>query len=137
MLVFFLVQRVLALNGHPILTILSNKTIPDVLMVPKVDTVGEVDHLNSLISSITTSPVPIIFQTESAIGLINLHDVIRALLASSHLQPIACVFGADDYTSDIRSSRDIISALTYARQRIVTYARAYNLQPIDRVHIEY
>ena len=117
--------------------ILTNKTQPDIYMIPKVDTPEECVLINDVISQTSYKPIPIIFQTESAIGLINLHKIIKTLYASTHIIPVAIVFGADDYVSDINGFRDDINAVMYARQKIVTYARAYNLQPIDRVHIEF
>ena len=120
-----------------LLSLLTNCTQPDVYMVPKLDSPKEALIINDFISQHSKYPIPIIFQIESAVGLINLHDIIKTLMASSHLIPVAIVFGADDYVSDIRGLRDDINAVMYARQKIVTYARAYNLQPIDRVHIEY
>ena len=117
-------------------SILLNNTLPDIVMVPKLDSVDEARFLNAIISECASKPVPVIFQTESAVGLINLHEIITALIGSSHVVPVAIVFGADDYVSDIRGSRDI-DAVVYARQKVVTYARAFNLQPIDRVYIEY
>ena len=117
-------------------SILCNTTRPDIVMVPKLDSVDEARLLNTIISECSSEPIPVIFQTESAMGLINLHEIIKTLIESSHVIPVGIVFGADDYVSDVRGSRDI-DAVVYARQKIVTYSRAYNLQPIDRVHIEY
>ena len=116
---------------------LKNRIRPDILMVPKLDTPDEALYLNSAVALHSDPPVPVIFQTESAVGLINIHQVIKALIASSHIIPVAIVFGSDDYVSDIRGSREDIEAVVYARQRLVTYARAYNLQPIDRVYIDF
>ena len=117
-------------------SILLNSTQPDIVMIPKLDSVDEAHFLNKIISECTAEPFPVIFQTESAIGLIELHEIIKTLIAASHVIPVAIVFGSDDFVSDIRGTRDI-DAVVYARQKVVTYARAYNLQPIDRVYIEY
>ena len=117
-------------------SVLCNKTQPDIVMIPKLDSADEAKFLNSVVSDCSSKPFPVIFQTESAIGLINLHEIIRTLKESSHVIPVAIVFGADDFVSDIRGSREI-DAVVYARQKVVTFARAYNLQPIDRVYIEY
>lgn len=124
------------LCGDDIKAVLSNTVQPDIIMVPKLDSLSEVTMLNKAIAASTSTPFPIIFQTESAIGLINLNNIILALLASSHVIPVGIVFGADDYVSDVRAGRNI-DAVMYARQCVVAHARAYNLQPIDRVHIEF
>ena len=117
-------------------SVLLNKTPPDIVMIPKLDSPDEAKFLNSVISECSSKAFPVIFQTESAMGLINLQEIIITLIGSSHVIPVAIVFGADDFVSDIRGSRDI-DAVVYARQKVVTFARAYNLQPIDRVYIEY
>ena len=117
-------------------SVLTNDTVPDIVMIPKLDTVSEAEFLNSVCRRYSKEPVPIIFQTESAVGLVNLQDILKYLKTASHLIPVAVVFGADDFVSDIRASRDIESVV-YARQKVVTYARAFGIQPIDRVHIEF
>ena len=48
------------------------------------------------------------------------------------------LFFSDDFVADIGAVRtESCSELLYARQKIVTHAKAFGLQAIDLVHIQY
>ena len=56
----------------------------------------------------------------------------------SNLVPEALVFGSDDFVADIGATRTAkAEELLYARQKVVTVAKAFGLQAIDLVHIDY
>lgn len=83
--------------------------------------------------------INLITQTESAIGLLNLRDVCiygTDLERPFNLQAI--IFGSDDFLVSIGGTRtkDALELL-YARQSVVVHAKAYGLQAIDLVDINY
>ncbi|XP_014679659.1 PREDICTED: citrate lyase subunit beta-like protein, mitochondrial, partial [Priapulus caudatus] len=85
--------------------------------------------------------VNLILYIESAQGLINLREICskgidKSALGSFQLDGI--VFGSDDYIADIGATRTKdASELIYARQKIVTVCKAFRLQAIDLVDIDY
>ncbi|XP_013381030.1 citramalyl-CoA lyase, mitochondrial [Lingula anatina] len=122
------------------------KVVPDLLLVPKVDTVDEMEWIADKLKVYLGerqmgAPLNLIFQIESAIGLINLHQIILKGLEKSedgvfHLTGI--MFGSDDFCANIGASRTLDAyELTYVRQKIVVHAKAYNLQAIDMVQINF
>lgn len=53
-------------------------------------------------------------------------------------EPAAIVFGSDDFCATLGATRTENShEILYARQRLVLVAKAYGLQAIDMVHIDY
>ncbi|RNA40806.1 citrate lyase subunit beta mitochondrial [Brachionus plicatilis] len=84
------------------------------------------------------------FYMESAISLINLNDIIKTALSLSaekyhgRFNLEGFVFGSDDFCADIGASRTKDSVeVTYARQKLVTYCKAYKLKAIDMVYIDF
>ena len=48
------------------------------------------------------------------------------------------MFGSDDYTASLGGKRTSSAAeVLYARQHLVAVAKAYGLQAVDMVHINY
>ena len=81
---------------------------------------------------------------ESAISLINLNDIIKTALELSSAKYKkkfnleGFVFGSDDFCADISATRTKdASELIYARQKLVTYCKAYKLKAIDMVYIDF
>lgn len=55
-------------------------------------------------------------------------------------QPVGIVFGSDDFCASLGAQRDDANnsiEILYARQHCVLVAKAFNLQAIDMVHIEF
>jgi len=86
-------------------------------------------------------PIGLIIFIESARALVQLKEICLAavkLKSRSCLVPEALVFGSDDYVADIGATRTAdASELIYARQKVVTVAKAFGLQAIDLVHIDF
>ncbi|XP_073470548.1 citramalyl-CoA lyase, mitochondrial isoform X3 [Aquarana catesbeiana] len=86
-------------------------------------------------------PIYLVTFVETAIGLLNFKSVCeealrRGLQAGLHLDGV--VFGAEDFRASIgaTSSKDTHDVL-YARQKIIVVAKAFGLQAIDLVYIDY
>lgn len=77
---------------------------------------------------------------ETCLGVLQLTDICAAATAAnSHIfRPVGIVFGSDDLCASLGASRTESSLeILYARQRVVMVAKAYALQAIDMVHIDY
>jgi citrate lyase subunit beta-like protein len=81
---------------------------------------------------------------ESAIGLINLNEIIKSSIRLSEdkynnrFRLEGFVFGSDDFCADVLVTRTKdASELIYARQKMVTFCKAYKLKAIDMVYIDY
>ena len=124
--------------------ILGGANVPSAIHLPKVDTP---EHLNEFVrlynDAIPSNDVPVglIIFIESARALIQLPEICALaseLRHMSNLVPEALVFGSDDFVADIGATRTPgASELMYARQKLVSVAKAYELQAIDLVHIDY
>uniref|UniRef100_A0A6P7FEK8 Citramalyl-CoA lyase, mitochondrial n=1 Tax=Diabrotica virgifera virgifera TaxID=50390 RepID=A0A6P7FEK8_DIAVI len=122
---------------------LSGKVLPHTVLLPKVE---ESDHLRwfseKLDKSIQSSnKVNLIIYIESAKAFTNLTEICKTaveLSEQSKFVPNSLVFGSDDFCASIGATRteDAIEVL-YARQMLVLNAKAFNLQAIDMVYINY
>lgn len=122
---------------------------PRCLFVPKMNTVDDVKWLyesldKSLRERRDTPHLRMFFYMESATSLIHLNEIIRTGLDLSTKKYRAqfglegFVFGSDDYCADIGAERTKDAAeLTYARQKVVAYCKAYKLKAIDMVYIDF
>ncbi|KAK3742988.1 hypothetical protein QZH41_015616 [Actinostola sp. cb2023] len=122
--------------------ILTGKVIPKTIVVPKVDTLDDIKWISDKIGDLMKSRaehIHLITQAESAISLLNLRDV--CMYGTEAARPFslqAIIFGSDDFLVSIGGTRtkDALELL-YARQSVVVHAKAYGLQAIDLVHIDY
>ncbi|XP_007437536.2 citramalyl-CoA lyase, mitochondrial-like [Python bivittatus] len=123
--------------------ILKSKVLPTSLMLPKVDSVEEIKWLIEKCACHLEGRTPINFIpfVESAMGLLNFKAVCEETLRTGphvglHLD--AVVFGGEDFRASIgsTSSKDTHDIL-YARQKIVVTAKAFGLQAIDLVYIDF
>ncbi|CCG82762.1 Putative uncharacterized protein, partial [Taphrina deformans PYCC 5710] len=97
----------------------------DTIMLPKVESAEDIRWLASQIPADTR----IIALIESAKAVINVREI-----ASSHKQLSGLVFAAEDFAASMNITRSAsLTEMTYARQAIVTTARAYGLAAIDLV----
>eukprot|EP00057_Strongylocentrotus_purpuratus_P020287 XP_011674761.1 PREDICTED: citrate lyase subunit beta-like protein, mitochondrial [Strongylocentrotus purpuratus] len=126
-------------------SILKAQRLPDTLFFPKVDSVEHIYWLvrqlkSNLRDRDVTSPLKVIIYAESAIALLRLPEIISEALELFDSEPFSLdgvVFGSDDYCANIGATRsqDGIELL-YARQKVVSVAKAFGLQAIDMVHID-
>ncbi|XP_064383467.1 citramalyl-CoA lyase, mitochondrial-like [Halichondria panicea] len=120
----------------------SGGGLPDAIMLPKCDTpehLAELDLALSVHHEGTTTPVPLIVIIESPVGLLNLREVCQfGTQSARHLRLSALVFGSDDFLATLGGTRtkDAYEVL-YARQSLVTHAKAFGLDAIDLVDIDY
>nr|CAB3248263.1 polypeptide N-acetylgalactosaminyltransferase-like 6 [Phallusia mammillata] len=126
--------------------ITATGNLPSTIIVPKVNSADEMRWFcNEYISSCKRVPLQtsIIFMTESGQGLLNLKEIIEAGIAACAQHPTRChisgvIFGSDDFCADLEINRTSdASELTYARQKIVATAKAFRMQAIDMVYIDY
>ncbi|KAH3724408.1 citramalyl-CoA lyase, mitochondrial-like [Dreissena polymorpha] len=122
-------------------------TLPDTIMVPKVNSTAD---LASIIHNLKSTlkerdlahKLSLVLFIESALGLMNLREICERAtelsLRSNVFEVDGLVFGSDDFCADIGAKRSVDgSELLYARQKMVTVAKAFRLQVIDMVHIDY
>ncbi|NXX07605.1 CLYBL protein, partial [Larus smithsonianus] len=127
--------------------LLQSKTLPSSMMLPKVENVEEIrwfsdKFLHHLKGRTLVEPMNFIPFVETAVGLLNFKAVCEeALRAGSqvgfHLD--AVVFGGEDFRASIgcaTSSKETHDIL-YARQKIIVTAKAFGLQAIDLVYIDF
>ncbi|KXJ27828.1 citramalyl-CoA lyase, mitochondrial [Exaiptasia diaphana] len=122
--------------------IFSSKVLPNTIVIPKVDTLEDMKWISEKIGSLMkpkNEKIKLITQTESAVGLLNLRDV--CIYGTDPGRPFtlqAIIFGSDDFLVSIGGTRtkDALELL-YARQSVVVHAKAYGLQAIDLVDIDY
>ncbi|MBN3307637.1 CLYBL protein, partial [Amia calva] len=126
--------------------ILQSKVLPPSLMLPKVETTEEVQWFvdrfrHHLKGRPLVEPMHLITFVETAVGLLNFKTVceeIRQLGPKTGLQHDGVVFGSDDFCASIGASRTKdAKELLYARQKVVVTAKAFGLQAIDLVYIDY
>ncbi|XP_067946484.1 citramalyl-CoA lyase, mitochondrial-like isoform X2 [Watersipora subatra] len=122
--------------------ILGGKSPPSAMVVPKVDTLDEAKWLADELKRYEGARgMQLITQVESAQGLLNLNIICNFL--SEKLEDInanlaAVIFGSDDFCASIGATRSASGEeLLYARQKVVTVAKAYKAQAIDMVHIDF
>jgi len=126
-------------------TILSGPHLPSSVHLPKVERPDHLEwfaaELNSVIASNAAQKIGLILFIETAEGLLNIKDICRRaqeLSDDSFFVPEAIVFGSDDFAADIGATRTKLSTeLFYARQAVVTAAKAFRMQAIDCVYIDY
>ncbi|KAJ2557530.1 hypothetical protein EV175_001289 [Coemansia sp. RSA 1933] len=109
----------------------------DVVLVPKVDSHREVQHVAQLIDALAPvhrrDKISIIAAIETARGLVNVRSI-----AESDRRVDALLFAAEDYCADTGITRTPGRAeLYYARSVVSTTAHAYRLQAIDMVTMDF
>lgn len=119
------------------------------IVVPKIEHASDIDFVSRMISMMTEEnegtssrgDIRILAAIESAKGLLNLKEIAQAgsggSLPYSYLD--ALIFASEDYCADLELIRTPNGAteLLYARSKLVTVAKAYGLQAIDMVHIDF
>ncbi|CAG5105322.1 Oidioi.mRNA.OKI2018_I69.chr1.g2026.t1.cds [Oikopleura dioica] len=121
------------------------KSAPSCLLLPKVDSPEEVREFVETYSLALgrcrwklKAPVPLVSFIETAQGLLNMKDSFQAILDSQYIKHEATVFGSDDFVASIGAHRSQNGEeLMYARQKLVAHAKAFNIQAIDMVWIDF
>jgi citrate lyase subunit beta-like protein len=125
----------------------------ETIVIPKVESPQDIHFVSQLIDmtpSCQGRDIRIIAAIESARGMLNLPLIAATAASSSNPttaghQPRpyrgrldAIVFASEDYCADLEAIRTTeAKELLYARSQIVIAAKAYGLQAIDMVHIQY
>ncbi|XP_041055897.1 citramalyl-CoA lyase, mitochondrial isoform X3 [Carcharodon carcharias] len=126
--------------------ILESKALPPTLMLPKVETVEEIKWFADRFSKYTKGrtlkePMNLITFVETAVGLLNFKagcEEAQRLGAHAGFRLDGVVFGSDDFCASIGATRTKDAReLVYARQKVVVTAKAFCLQAIDLVYIDY
>jgi len=116
------------------------------LIVPKIDHEIQLEQLGQELSRVTQSnpgllcqrskPLSIVASIESARALWRISEIAR--WKSKHGQLSALLFAAEDYCADTRIVRtQSRQELLYTRSKIVAAARAFDLDAIDMVCVDY
>ncbi|XP_055071274.2 citramalyl-CoA lyase, mitochondrial [Misgurnus anguillicaudatus] len=126
--------------------ILQAEVLPTALMLPKVEDTEElqwfVDRFQQYLKGRELEePIRLVTFVETAVGLLNFKAVCEALRdfgpkAGFHHDGV--VFGSDDFCASIGATRTKdAKELLYARQKVVVTTKAFGLQAIDLVYIDY
>ncbi|XP_064167320.1 citramalyl-CoA lyase, mitochondrial [Anguilla rostrata] len=120
--------------------------LPPALMLPKLEDTQEVQWFvdrfgQCLKGRALAEPIRLVTFVETAVGLLNFKAVceeVRQLGPRVGLHHDGVVFGSDDFCASIGATRTKDAAeLLYARQKVVVTAKAFGLQAIDLVYIDY
>ncbi|KAM9342284.1 citramalyl-CoA lyase, mitochondrial [Pholidichthys leucotaenia] len=126
--------------------ILQAEVLPPAMMLPKVEDTQEVQWFvdrfqHNLKGRALTEPIRLVTFVETAAGLLNFKAVCeetRLLAPKAGLLHDGVVFGSDDFCASIGATRTKdAKELMYARQKVVVTAKAFGLQAIDLVYIDY
>ena len=107
---------------------------PDLILIPKVEAPNQVLEVCQRIEQLKLHhdikrPIWLMPILESAVGIENAYKI-----ASASAQIAALTIGLEDYTADLGVVKTMLGTESlYARQRIVTAARAAGVQAIDSV----
>uniref|UniRef100_A0A2K5WTT3 Citramalyl-CoA lyase, mitochondrial n=1 Tax=Macaca fascicularis TaxID=9541 RepID=A0A2K5WTT3_MACFA len=127
-------------------TLLESRVLPSSLMLPKVESPEEIQWFADKFSfhlkgRKLEQPMNLIPFVETAMGLLNFKAVCEETLKIGPQVGLfldAVVFGGEDFRASIgaTSSKETLDIL-YARQKIVVIAKAFGLQAIDLVYIDF
>uniref|UniRef100_G3QUG3 Citramalyl-CoA lyase, mitochondrial n=1 Tax=Gorilla gorilla gorilla TaxID=9595 RepID=G3QUG3_GORGO len=127
-------------------TLLQSRVLPSSLMLPKVESPEEIQWFADKFSfhlkgRKLEQPMNLIPFVETAMGLLNFKAVCEETLKVGPQVGLfldAVVFGGEDFRASIgaTSSKETLDIL-YARQKIVVIAKAFGLQAIDLVYIDF
>ena len=112
---------------------------PDGVVLPKAETAGQVRWVSERLAAAEqgygwpAGEVALIIQIETALGLVNIREVLSA---DPRLQ--AVIFGAEDLAASLGAQRTPAGwEVFYARGAIVAHAAAFDLQAIDMVYVDF
>lgn len=134
---FLLCERMVRINQLPLGLADLEEIVPespDLILMPKVETAGQVAQVSTRIAEIKSDygierPIWLMPILESALGIENAHNI-----ATASEKIVALTIGLEDYTADLGVVKTATGAESlFARQRVVNAARAAGIQPIDSV----
>ena len=112
---------------------------PDGIVLPKAESAAQVQWVSAQITAAEerygwpSGGIPLIIQIETAVGLVNIREV---LAADPRLQ--AVIFGAEDLAASMGAKRTSAGwEVFYARGTVVAHAAAFDLQAIDMVYLDF
>lgn len=126
--------------------ILSGDVLPSTILLPKVESPEHIDWFAEKLGSALASrkdakDVNLITYVESARGLLDLKEICKRAQELSEFSLFfheAVVFGSDDFIASIGANRSKDSQeIMMARQQVILNAKAFNLQAIDVVFIDF
>jgi citrate lyase beta subunit len=107
-------------------------------VLPKIEEAQQVKHVSELLTDAEQrnrwplGSIKLLAIIETAKGVVNLKEI-----ASSDKRLDALIFGAEDFTSDMGAIRtEAGHEIYYARNAVVTFAKAFGLQAIDTVFVD-
>jgi citrate lyase beta subunit len=114
-------------------------TNPDTIVVPKVESAGQVRSISEYIemyelsSKVEVGTIRMLVGVETAKGILNLKEIAEA---DKRLEAI--IFGAEDFAASVGATRTPeATEVLYARSAVVTACAANDLQAIDMVYIDF
>ena len=133
--------------------LLSGDMLPRTIYLPKVDSKKDLDHFVEHFqeelakkhakkdAKAAIEPIDLVIFVESAQGLLDLREICKHAFEVSEYTPVrlsGIVFGSDDFCANIGATRsDDGKEVLLARQQVVLVAKAYDLQAIDTVFIDF
>jgi len=124
--------------------ILGGTITPQTILLPKADSPEDFKFFSDQLDKLPTpkTPINLIFYAESCKAVLHLPQLCETASElskrSAKFVPVGIVFGSDDFCASLGVSRsDEAKEVFYARQRIALVAKAYELQAIDMVYIDY
>lgn len=131
------------LAGDDLQCILGASHLPSTLLLPKVEDADQLDWVRDQVERALGDRqhrLELIVCVETALGLLNCQRLLEHATAAarSRLQLAGLLFGSDDFTASIgaRRTREATEVLM-ARQHLVVLAKAFGLQAIDMVTIDF
>jgi citrate lyase subunit beta/citryl-CoA lyase len=113
------------------LSVVLSKTLPDSVMLPKVDGADDVETLTGLLAEYGAD-LPVLALVESAAGVLHAESIAAADATD------AVLFGAEDLAAEVGATRTAEGTeLLYARQRVVTAAGAAGIDAIDTLWTDF
>jgi len=114
-------------------------TNPDSIVVPKIETAGQIREISEYIemyelsSKMKIGSIRMLVGVETAKGILNLKEIAEA---DKRLEAI--IFGAEDFAASVGATRtEDATEVLYARSAVVTACAANELQAIDMVYIDF
>jgi citrate lyase subunit beta-like protein len=109
------------------------------IVIPKVESASAIHFVSRMIDTHCNNneDIRIIAAIESAKGFLNLREIANTSTTCMNRLD-ALVFASEDFCADIEAIRTQDgNELLYARSQLVITAKAYSLQAIDMVHINF
>ncbi|XP_062507182.1 citramalyl-CoA lyase, mitochondrial-like [Corticium candelabrum] len=137
-------ERIVRINAYDsgsavadLQAVLASASPPDAVILPKVEDAEQVNWINSQMLSLLGHTLPLICLIEMPLALLNLRTICEAGKTGNG-QLSGLIFGADDFAAFLGAVRSpSATEVLVARQTVVMHAKAYGLQAIDIVDINY